>query len=225
MIHSVFLDFDYTLFDFNVYVRLAAKSAFSEAGLVYDDTIFPIFLAVNDMLWQQIEKGELTREQLHQVRWKTILERAHIDYDGVALEQLFLQHITDTAIPMEGAMDLLAYLYPKYTLCLATNASVKPQMGRLRHTDIPKFIHHIFISETLGFAKPAPGFFDACFANLPGATPETSLFIGDSLTADISGAIAYGMKTCWFNPAKKTAPKEMQIDFKVAHLKEIQRNI
>ncbi len=221
MIQTVFLDIDNTLLDFNENARLAAMAAFSDAGLSFDDAIFPTFLEVNDLLWRQIETGELTRKKLHEIRWSMILEKWHIDYDGKVLEQLFLNHITDTAIPMEGAMDLLSYLYPKYTVCLASNASFKPQMGRLAHTEIPDFVHHIFLSETLGFAKPDPGFFDACLKKLPGAAAETSLFIGDSLSADIAGAAAFGMKTCWFNPKKEPAPKGLAIDFQVERLADI----
>ena len=69
-------------------------------------------------------------------------------------------------------------------------------------------------------------FFDGCFAQLPGVLPEETMIIGDSLTADIAGGKAYGLKTCWFNKNKqqtklKSDGKPDYIIMDLSEIKEI----
>ena len=221
MIRTVFLDVDNTLMDFNECAHLAMQKTFCEAGLSFQEEMFPVFIETNDALWHEIEKGNLTRDELHQIRWVRVFERLGIAYDGVVFEKMFLRHLETTPALIPGALELLAYLSKKYTLCLASNASYKPQTKRLEHSGLLPFVHHVFISEVMGVSKPKKGFFDICFSQIPGATPEESMMIGDSLHADIGGAVAYGMKTCWFNFYNQPAPENLRVDYIVSSLDEI----
>lgn len=222
MIQTVFLDIDNTLLDFNECANVSAGKAFRDLNLDYHDGVFPVFTEENDKLWLKIEKGTITREELHKLRWCNIFERLQMDADGILMEKLFLHYIEESPVLMSGALELLTYLFPKYTVCLASNASEKRQTKRLAQTPIPPLVHHIFLSETMGTPKPEKGFFDACFARLPEASPETSIIIGDSLSADIAGGINAGLKTCWFNPHHLPAPNDYTIDYIVHSLEEIQ---
>lgn len=223
MIQTVFLDIDNTLMDFNANARESMEAAFREAGLSFREEMFPVFMAVNDRLWLDIEKGTLTREKLHRIRWGEVFRELDIDFDGEEFEHLFLPQLEVAPPLVEGALELLEYLYPKYTVCLASNAPYLQQTRRLAGSGILPYVHKVFISEKLGHAKPGKEFFDACFGELPGHQPEKSIMIGDSLSADIIGGKRYGMKTCWFNPENRTVPPELQIDYVVKSLKEIQK--
>ncbi len=221
MINTVFLDIDNTLLDFDECARQATIKSFHDMGLTYRDEYFPVFIEENDKLWVEIENGTLTRAELHRIRWQRILDRVGVEANGTMVEELFLRYIEDPPAMIPGALELLSYLSPKYTLCLASNASQRRQEKRLAGTGILPFVDEIFLSETMGVPKPEKGFFDACFARLSGASPESSIIIGDSLTADIAGGIAYGMKTCWFNLKHQPAPADMPIDYIVHSLDEI----
>ncbi len=221
MIRTVFLDVDNTLMDFNECAHLAMKKTFLEAGIPYREDMFPVFIKTNDELWHEIEKGTLTRDELHQIRWVRVFSRLGIDYDGVAFEKMFLRHLETTPALIPGALELLEYLSKKYTLCLASNASYKPQTKRLAHSGILPFVQHVFISEIMGVSKPKKGFFDICFSEIPDAKPEESIMIGDSLHADIGGAAEYGMKTCWFNFYNQPVPEGLSADYVVSSLDEI----
>lgn len=48
-------------------------------------------------------------------------------------------------------------------------------------------------------------FFEKGFAVLPEISPEETMMIGDSLTADIAGGRQMGMKTCWYD-REQTGP-------------------
>ncbi len=223
MIQTVFLDIDNTLLDFNECAKVSTQKSFRDMKLDYHDGVFPVFIEENDKLWLKIEDGSLSREELHKIRWQLIFERLQMDADGILMEKFFLHYIEESPVLMSGALDLLTYLSPKYTVCLASNAPEKQQIKRLAHTPIPPLVDHIFLSETMGAAKPEKDFWDACFAHLAGASPESSIIIGDSLSADISGGTAYGLKTCWFNPAGLPLPDGVLIDYMVTSLSEIKK--
>lgn len=54
----------------------------------------------------------------------------------------------------------------------------------------------IVVSDELGIRKPRPEIFEAVAAAL-GLPPREILHVGDSLSADIAGAAAVGMRTVW----------------------------
>jgi putative hydrolase of the HAD superfamily len=68
------------------------------------------------------------------------------------------------------------------------------EMGVAERVDVAVF------SSEVGRRKPDPLIFEQALEQL-GAAPERSLFVGDTLATDITGASALGMRTClarWF---------------------------
>ncbi len=219
-IKAVFLDIDNTLLDFTACSRLSMQKAFAECGLYYSESMYDAFHRVNDRLWLQIEQGTLTREQLHATRWNLVLRELGMQGDGQAVEARFLEHLAIDAVPIDGAYELLEYLYPRYTVCIASNAPYEQQLRRLTTVDMLRYFHKQFISEKLGAAKPSAAFFEACFAQLDGITPQESIMIGDSLTADIGGGKAFGMHTCWYDHTK-SGKIAHEAEYTVSSLQEI----
>ncbi len=222
MIRVLLLDVDNTLMDFHECARQAMHITAAEQEISFPANIFEIFTEINNGLWLEIEKGTLTVEQLHQVRWNRIFEAIGIKRDGVAFEQGFLKNLAQGDATVEGAQELLAYLAPKYTLCVASNAPYFQQTSRLKNAGLLDYFEKLFISETIGFSKPKKEFFYACMKELPGVKKEEIMMIGDSLTADIAGASAYGLATCWFNFGKAPREKGAAADHIVDSLDEIQ---
>ena len=221
MITNVLIDVDNTLLDFNKCAEEAIKIGFSKWNIEYNEKVFPVFLEVNDSLWQKIETGEIDKPTLYQLRWKTIFERLGIDADGPVFEQDFRNIFSESKEPVDGAYDILDYLSGKYTVSVASNASYWQQMKRLTNSDMLKYFANIFNSEQIGYPKPEKKFFDACFEKLGNIPKDEVIIIGDSLSADINGGAAYGIKTLWFNYGKIPVPKESKADFIVKSLDEI----
>lgn len=221
MITNVLIDVDNTLLDFNKCAEEAIKIGFSKWNIEYNEKVFPVFLEVNDSLWQKIETGEIDKPTLYQLRWKTIFERLGIDADGPVFEQDFRNIFSESKEPVDGAYDILDYLSEKYTVSVASNASYWQQMKRLTNSDMLKYFANIFNSEQIGYPKPEKKFFDACFEKLGNIPKDEVIIIGDSLSADINGGAAYGIKTLWFNYGKIPVPKESKADFIVKSLDEI----
>ena len=162
MIRAIYIDIDNTLLDFDAYVKESLRSGLEQFGLrPYEDWMYDTFEKVNSGLWLQIEDGSLTFEELQKIRFNRVFEAiGGIDFDGVVFEKYFREFLNESAIPVEGAMEMLEYLAGKYILCTASNGPYNQQIHRLEIAGMLKYFRHHFISEKIGFSKPAKEFFD-----------------------------------------------------------------
>lgn len=205
----IFIDIDNTLLSFDAYVKHTMKEGFETFGLKpYESWMFETFTKVNNGLWQQIEQGTLTFQELEKIRWNRVFEALRIAFDGVVFEKYFREALYESAIPEEGAYELLEHLHGKYLLCAASNGPYQQQVHRLEIADMKKYFTHLFVSEKIGISKPATEFFDRAFqivneGEKEPVLPEECMMIGDSLTSDIEGGQMYGMKTCFYRRGKE----------------------
>jgi len=232
MIKVIFIDIDNTLLDFDAYVEESLRSGFEKFGLrKYEDWMYETFEKVNGGLWLQIEDGSLTFKELQKVRFNKVFEAiGGIDFDGVVFEKYFRECLNESAIPVDGAMEMLEYLSGKYILCTASNGPYNQQVHRLELAGMLDYFRHHFISEKIGVSKPAREFFDTALAELNAEQqargnaeilPSEIMIIGDSLTSDMAGGIGSGLKTCWFDRAGKGDTKDRTIDFTINMLNQI----
>lgn len=201
MTKAILLDVDNTLLDFNASAREAAILTARDFSVPLPKDFFPVFKEINDKLWLKIEDGSLDKQGLHRMRWATIFASLGVDFDGVVFEEQFRQNMAFCAVPVEGAEELLTYLKAKYPLYVASNASAALQASRLRLAELDEFFTDKFLSEDIGVAKPDERFWAHC-ANALALSPSELIMIGDSPSADIKGAHAFGIKTIWYNHDK-----------------------
>ena len=253
MIKAVLLDVDNTLLDFDACVKAALRDGFAHFGLpAYEEGMFPVFTRINNELWHRLELGELTREELLAIRFDRVFEALGIGFDGVTFEDYFRSYLFDSAIHVEGAMELLNYLSKRYLLAVASNGPYEQQIHRLKISGMYPYLDYCFVSEQVAAEKPSQDFFEYCMQVMKGKRqepaclggkmvaghsskehennaagiladlqPQEVMMIGDSLTADMAGAVAYGMKTCWYDPKRKGLPKTMAVDHVVTELSQI----
>ena len=227
MIRAIFLDIDGTVLDFDAFVRECMREGFRHFGLPpYEEGMFVTFKQVNNQLWQQIERGEIMREQLIDLRWQAVFARLGIQADGRAFETYFRDALAKSAIPVPGAGDLLPWLAERYTVCAASNGPFDQQQSRLRLAGYLPYFHHLFISEEIGAQKPSPVFFERSMKRLNAGReialrPHEVLMVGDSLTSDMAGGIGYGLKTCFFNPHARKVPSDVPVEYAIKQLDEI----
>lgn len=89
------------------------------------------------------------------------------------------------------------------TVCIGSTTDTEPLMRDLNRSGI--VVDHIFTSEGLQVYKPQKAFYERILTELS-LLPQEVLFVGDSLTDDISGPKQVGMKTCWVNRKGQAAP-------------------
>ncbi len=223
MIKAVLIDVDNTLLDFNLSAEKSIQNAFNKYGLPFTENTFPRFRVINDMLWDKIENGEITRKELHRDRFNIIFNDLGIDFDGYTIEQEFLAQLFNVAIPVDGALETLKYLSSKYKVFTASNALHLQQLNRLTVSGLMPYITKTFISEVIGYPKPSPEFYKVCFDGISPISPDETIMIGDSINADIVGGKNCGLKTIYFNYNKKPIPEDKRgyCDYVVNHLLEI----
>ena len=123
---------------------------------------------------------------------------------------------------LPGAEEAVASLSQKYRLFLASNGTASVQAGRLTSANLYRFFETVFISQELGFNKPAKEFFDACFARIPDFDPKKAVMVGDSLTSDILGGKNAGITTVWVNPERRLPRPEIVPDYEIESLAQLE---
>jgi len=221
MIKAILIDIDNTLLDFGKSAKKAIEIMFQNEGLVFNEHVFDTFNTINDGLWIKIEKKEITKPQLYDMRWKMIFNELGIDRDSQKAETSFRSILSGIAEPVDNAYSLLDYLHKKYKLYAATNSSFDHQIKRLTSSNMIDYFEELFVSERVGAPKPAKEFFDYCLSSIENITPNEAVLIGDSLTADIQGGFEYGLRTVWFNPNGQKIPEYPKPDHTVTSLLEI----
>ena len=95
------------------------------------------------------------------------------------------------------------------------------QEGRLKSSGIGRYFEKVFISEVIGYNKPAKEYFERCFEEIPGLQLSRCIIIGDSLSSDIQGGINAGIRTCWFNPRFAENKKGIEPDYEIYELGQV----
>ena len=217
-VKAVFLDIDNTLLDFDEYVRDAMRTGFPLFHIgSYEPAMFSVFNATNAVLWKQIEDGELTMEGLRAVRWNLIFQKLGLSYDGPTFERWFRERLFVSAIPVQGAMELLKSLNGSYRIFAASNGPLAQQLNRLKLAGMLPFFEQVFVSEALGVSKPDPAFFQQCLYKVNGnaqipVKANECVMVGDSLRSDVSGALKAGMKAFRFLYPGTLTQKESDAD-------------
>lgn len=218
------LDADNTFFDFDRCERDALRDTLVNFGIPFDGDILARYHAFNDSLWKKVEKGTLSRSDLRRDRFTLFMGeigRGDLVPTGGDIGEFFVASLSRYAYFIYGMDDACRKLAKKYRMYIVTNGITSVQNSRFEIAGIAEFFDGVFISESLGCAKPAREFFDAVVAKT-GALPKSDyLIIGDSLTSDIAGGVNAGIDTCLFDRENRDIPQPQQPAYVVHSPKEL----
>jgi 2-haloacid dehalogenase len=212
-------DADDTLFDYPLAEGKALRRTFEDFGQVYRSEYLRIYQVFNRQVWEEFERGETTAEELRLKRFCLLFEEIGVEFDLQDFSSCYLENLAQASDLFPGVAELLQVLSGRYHIGLVTNGLKEVQRARLEGSDIHPFIEKIFISEELGAAKPAAGFFEAVSKEIGNPPKNQVLIIGDSLRSDMQGGINYGIDTCWFNPAGKST--ELAVTYTIKTLGQL----
>ena len=222
MVEFLFLDLDDTILDFHKAEHIALGKTFRGFGLEPTEEVMARYSLINKAHWERLERKELTREQVLVGRFAVLFSEYGIDVDPTLCARTYENNLSIGHYFLPGAYEAVESLSKKYKLYLASNGTAKVQAGRLESANINHFFQEIFISQEIGANKPDIKYFEGCFAKIPDFDVTKSMMVGDSLTSDILGGIQAGMKTCWVNPTGKIAPADIQPDYEIKSLSELE---
>ena len=198
-------DADNALFDFTRAEELAFRVTAEAGGLDYSDALYRRYSEINDSLWKKLERRETDLESLKLERFRLLLEECAPDTDdfpkrAAFLRDTYIEALGDQSCLVDGAEELCRALAGRYRMFIVTNGISRIQRRRFAASTIAPYFEGMFVSEEIGAQKPSPAYFDAVFAALSHPEKSSVLVIGDPLTSDCDGAIAYGLDICRFDP-------------------------
>ncbi|MBQ1235810.1 MAG: YjjG family noncanonical pyrimidine nucleotidase [Oscillospiraceae bacterium] len=221
----VLLDLDDTILDFGIAEHEALKKTMGDLQLDNSEAVLKRYSEINKMHWEMLERGEITRPQVLLGRFEMLLkELGKEDEDSVLAAKLrdnYEYNLSQGHWFMPGAEQMLEDLDGKYRLFLCSNGTPVVQEGRLKSSGIGHYFEKVFISEQIGYNKPAKEYFDRCFEEIPELELSRCIIIGDSLSSDIQGGINAGIRSCWYNPRFAENKKGIEPDYEIFDLKQI----
>lgn len=224
-IKHIFFDLDHTLWDFEKNSALAFEKIFHELNLDIDSQEFiTTYNPINVAYWKLYERNEIDQESLRINRLRDAFEA--INYE-VTLEEintisnLFIDYLTSNNHLIDGTIETLEYLKDNYKLHIITNGFSFAQEAKLKKSNLAAYFVTVTNSELAGHKKPHQNIFQYALS-LANDSKNQSIMVGDSIEADVLGAMNFGMKAVYFNPANEHVSHEQIIQIqKLTQLKNI----
>ncbi|KQM79181.1 haloacid dehalogenase [Pedobacter sp. Leaf216] len=223
----IFFDLDHTIWDFD----RNAEETLNELYLTYKlDTLglkscsdfISTYTENNHQLWADYHLGKITKDFLRSERFSKTFIQLGIHPDAVPhqFEDDYVSISPTKTNLFEGAENVLAYLKQKYTLHIISNGFKETTLTKMNLSNLNPYFENVIISEDVGVNKPNPLIFEYALDKAKASKAE-SIMIGDSLEADIYGALNFGMEAIFFNPMRKEKPDDVHKE--ILHLEELLR--
>jgi putative hydrolase of the HAD superfamily len=202
----LFFDLDHTLWDFEANSRQTLEEMYhalllKERGVHSFDDFFNRYIVHNDKLWERYRNGYIKVDELRWKRmWLTLLD-FKIGDEPLArkMDVLFLDALPTRKILFPYTIEILDYLTKKgYSLHLITNGFEKTQLSKIENAGIGGYFGEVITSEGANSLKSHKEIFEYAFRKT-GAEPAESIMLGDSIEADIQGAINAGIDQVYVN--------------------------
>lgn len=193
---TVLLDIDNTLLDFSASEKIAFEKLLNDLNIEYSDELKAHYKSVNHQLWSDYEKGLINSETIKEQRFAKSFDSYELNFSGLEMDAMYRNHLEENTVIIDGAKEMLEVLSKNHNLVIVTNGIASSQYKRLENAKISQYFDYVAVSSEIGYTKPHQGFFDTLRANYPHIDRETTLIVGDSLSADIKGGINWGIDTC-----------------------------
>ena len=222
-IKDVFFDLDHTLWDFDKNSELAFETIFNRNHPAIETKEFiEKYVPINQSCWALYQYDKITHQELRYNRLKHSFDAINYlisdeEIDDIAND--YIRFLPENNHLFEGTMELLDYLKPKYNLHIITNGFADVQFKKINNSKISSYFQTVTNSEMAGVKKPNPIIFDYAI-DLAKAQKKHSIMIGDSLDADVQGALDAGLDAIYFNEGYMTVEDHIK---QINHLLELKK--
>ncbi len=221
MLNTILFDLDDTLLDFKQAQAQALWQTLLRLDIPPSQETVALYSAINQSQWELLEQGRITRQALLLRRFDILFQHLGVTRSSREAQAVYETLLGQGHDYLPGAQALLETLQSQYRLYLVSNGTLPVQRARLQGSGAGRYFRDIFLSEEVGFDKPAKAFFDHCFAAIPDFSREAAVIVGDSLTSDILGGNNAGIRTCWFNPSRRPRDPAIHVDVEFTALSQL----
>lgn len=221
----IFFDLDHTIWDFDKNAEETLQELYvihglDKIGLSSADAFIETYTRNNHSLWAQYHVGKITKDYLREARFRTTFLDLGVrpELIPVGFEDEYVKLCPTKTNLFPDAHEVLTYLKGKYIMHLISNGFKESTEIKIAGSNISHYFDQVIISEAVGVNKPDKAIFEHAL-NLAGAVIDESIMIGDSIEADIRGALNFGMDAVYFNPMHLTKPDDVPVQ--INNLKEL----
>ncbi|PFA67059.1 hypothetical protein CN378_11805 [Bacillus sp. AFS015802] len=231
--YELFLfDLDDTLFDHSSAFQRGIGDTLRQFNELKDLNQAEFLLAFtkhNHRLWPRFSSNELNFQQFSIMRLENTLADFNIDLaPKVSLQfvKTFQASYIQQIRPQQEIIKFLLDLSNKAQLGIVTNGTVFNAYKKVERLGLSNIFpdSSVIVSERIGFFKPHKGLFQHAL-DVFKSEPITTLFIGDNYFTDITGAKSVGMDALWINKHDYDSPDEIQPDYIVKHVLDMEELI
>lgn len=163
-----------------------------------------VWRSVSEAAFPDYFAGRTTFVEQRRIRIRAFLPMMGVDVADMndqALDAQFHEYrhrYEEAWRPFPDVVASLRSLTSTYRIAVLTNGDQAQQDDKMERTGLHVLVEATIASSTLGIAKPDPGAFHTAVAAL-GATPSTTVYVGDRLDIDAQAASAAGLTGIWLN--------------------------
>lgn len=222
-ITDVFFDLDHTLWDFEKNSALTFDKIFKLNNIQVNlDDFLEHYIPINFKYWKLYREERVKKDVLRFARLNETFQALNLSIGDEVTHQLsedYIKYLSTFNFLINDTTDVLEYLKPKYRLHIITNGFNEVQHRKMNRSNIINYFETITNSEIAGVKKPSPKIFNYAL-NLANVNAKQSVMIGDSLEADIEGALNIGMDAIFFNPKAQNHSQQIKGVSKLMELKQ-----
>ena len=223
MIKTLLWDIDGTLLDFSKAEEYGIRKCFKIFSLgECTDEMLSRYSVINRKYWEMLERNELTKPEVLRGRFEEFFKTEGIEFDKIDEFNLEYQYrLGDKVFFCDNGLETVQSLKGKIKQYAVTNGTFVAQSRKLSQSGLDEIFDGIFISDKVGFEKPAIEFFQAVQSEIGKFNHNEVMIIGDSLTSDMRGGNNADILCCWYNPHGGVNRDNLHIDYEITDISQV----
>ncbi|NCP21354.1 MAG: noncanonical pyrimidine nucleotidase, YjjG family [Zetaproteobacteria bacterium] len=222
-IKHIFFDLDHTLWDFETNSNQSFKYIFKQFDLKVDFEKFKsIYYPINENYWKRFRDNAITKEELRFGRLNDTFIKLNVRVNDaliVLLAEAYIDNLSNYNSLVDGALDILDYLKPKYAMHIITNGFEEIQGKKMKNSGLEPYFKTVITSEQVGVKKPNAKIFNFALTTCQ-AKADESVMIGDNYEADVMGALQCGLDAIFCNFNKEPSAENIKSVTQLVQLKQ-----
>ncbi len=171
------------------------------------EEFYDIFWQKNADMWYMMVDGAIDGQTAQLYSYTNTLRTLQKD-PSLAPDMVtyWTELVLQEAVPFGDTNTILQTVRAHFTTGIVTNGFISLQRAKLKQYQLDTAVDFCLISEEVGFHKPDIRLFQEALQRAGNISPARAVFVGDTLSADIEGALNAGFHTVFMNHRDDQTP-------------------